>query len=989
MRHLPEKGRDRTMSDERDRDDPLPFGLGRLARRVGGLVEDVQAQVRRRTEGGLPPDPTRSARCRLDVSAHAEAVSAVAGADAESVAWGTFAARWAVVVASVEVALGVSGGSLAPLPDLAEAASREAPGPVRQVIDAARAALESSDPETALDVARRAVRHVDEAPAPFDRELTVLAVAARGLCRARAGDRMRALRDLEWAAERHPPMLAGPAGVALACARGRLLLDGARPSAARRALATTIDRSPSWDDAVAAEIATCVRGAVAGIRAFLAAAAADRRAVAARLDTLRALDSALGARVGADCALVLAHRLGVAAKDVADELGVSLVGLDPRRSALAELSGADPRRRPPPSEPMVFAELDPWRELAATRRGAARSAVLAEACHVAVRGGVRPSWLVEAVAADPVVSRWCTGRAVVRPRADEEDGREVPPAWHVPGVVDLASPLADPDLAASVDLLAAWSRRASDHEPPMTDGTWAAVHGAWWSHAGGSALPSFAVGDAIERLLPFGRALAAAAAYATGPAAQAARETSAAIAGAGEVARGAVRVVFAGGFSSGKSSLVDALCGRTVLPVGTLPTTSTICEVSTGSRDRATIVARDGSIRPVAVEDVEARLRNLDAEAVREIAYVAVELEGIPWSDLVLYDLPGFDALEPYHASLAQERLAAADVVVWVVPATTGISREDEARIANLVENGQHVIVAVNKIDVVAEADRPRLVAHVSERVPDGVRVVPVSAKEALDAVSQGAEPIEALDAFGRAFEHRVVAQGRAHKAAAARARLVAAARHAQAGLQPADAADDLGLEVARAALARFAGAAAAATSDLAEEVAAEWTRALLAAGLVRPGSSEIETPSAADLRYLAASAERRAADRSDVIAMALGLDVAEALRWAEAMLAGHLRAAFARLIGDRGEALCARLSAVAGSTEAELRRALAAAIAGVLADGVDDLEDRALVLEIPLRRWARLRSIGPVAPLLAAVAALAPATCDESAAPAGADVSA
>src|SRR4051812_35322878 len=61
----------------------------------------------------------------------------------------------------------------------------------------------------------------------------------------------------------------------------------------------------------------------------------------------------------------------------------------------------------------------------------------------------------------------------------------------------------------------------------------------------------------------------------------------------------ATRVTFAGCFNAGKSTLVNALLGETILASGDLPETGVLCEVRSGAVTEAQVTFRDGSVHPI------------------------------------------------------------------------------------------------------------------------------------------------------------------------------------------------------------------------------------------------------------------------------------------------------------------------------------------------------------------------------------------------------
>lgn len=130
----------------------------------------------------------------------------------------------------------------------------------------------------------------------------------------------------------------------------------------------------------------------------------------------------------------------------------------------------------------------------------------------------------------------------------------------------------------------------------------------------------------------------------------------------GSVLREGFRLAIVGRPNAGKSSLFNRLIGR----------------------DRAIVTAQPGTTRDPVAE--------------------RLEIAGIP---VELIDTAGLrtaeDEAESHGIAKSREAMAEADVVLLVVAANEGMLEEDLAAIANA--HGRRLIVVVNKIDLLAEAD--------------------------------------------------------------------------------------------------------------------------------------------------------------------------------------------------------------------------------------------------------------------------------------------
>jgi hypothetical protein len=151
-------------------------------------------------------------------------------------------------------------------------------------------------------------------------------------------------------------------------------------------------------------------------------------------------------------------------------------------------------------------------------------------------------------------------------------------------------------------------------------------------------------------------------------------------------------VVVVGGSRSGKTALVNALCGRAILPVG---------EGSTGQ-----VLIRSGP-EPLllAHRDHEDEPLELDPAALSEwlgtpnVVLDVQVADGLLPTGLVLLDTPAIDALDQRRRDRALEALQYADAVVLCLPAAGPLTSAELAVIDRITERVEDVMIAVTRID--------------------------------------------------------------------------------------------------------------------------------------------------------------------------------------------------------------------------------------------------------------------------------------------------
>ncbi|MFI5842515.1 dynamin family protein [Catenuloplanes sp. NPDC051500] len=131
------------------------------------------------------------------------------------------------------------------------------------------------------------------------------------------------------------------------------------------------------------------------------------------------------------------------------------------------------------------------------------------------------------------------------------------------------------------------------------------------------------------------------------------------------------RVAVIGEFSSGKTTLINALLGAEVFPVSARPTTSAAVRISYGARPEVRALFKDGSEWRSDSDDVLGALKHLTTGDDLAPQVTAVELRHparLLRDGLVIVDTPGTNA-EDGHSEIARQAVLDADAALIVLSA--------------------------------------------------------------------------------------------------------------------------------------------------------------------------------------------------------------------------------------------------------------------------------------------------------------------------------
>jgi GTP-binding protein EngB required for normal cell division len=259
-----------------------------------------------------------------------------------------------------------------------------------------------------------------------------------------------------------------------------------------------------------------------------------------------------------------------------------------------------------------------------------------------------------------------------------------------------------------------------------------------------------------------------------------------------------LRVLVAGEAKRGKSTLVNALLGRDVLPSGVTPLTAVTTTVRYGDDERAEVRFLDGhdEKHPLAVlPDLVTERGNPGNR--RRIAGVTVHVSApVLAGGVELVDTPGTGSVFEWDTQAAREALRSMDAAVFVLTADPPVSASERDLLGQVAGLSVTTFVVLNKADHLDEpglAEALEFTRQVLREAGYTGLVYPMSARAALGGADAG------FAAFEADFIAYLSARGASdlHASAVAQARRIAgslldevAVTRRVAGMRAGDAAD-------------------------------------------------------------------------------------------------------------------------------------------------------------------------------------------------------
>jgi ribosome biogenesis GTPase A len=163
-----------------------------------------------------------------------------------------------------------------------------------------------------------------------------------------------------------------------------------------------------------------------------------------------------------------------------------------------------------------------------------------------------------------------------------------------------------------------------------------------------------------------------------------------------------IDVAVLGQFKSGKSSFINSLIGKPVLPVGAIPVTTVITRLQYGERERAVVRTYDGKEFDIDLKDLNhytSETQNPSNE--KNVEMVDIELPHFEdYSGLRLVDTPGLGSIFKYHIETSENWLPEVGAALLAISADRPLAENDMQLIRELVRHTPRIVLLLTKADL-------------------------------------------------------------------------------------------------------------------------------------------------------------------------------------------------------------------------------------------------------------------------------------------------
>jgi GTP-binding protein EngB required for normal cell division len=205
-------------------------------------------------------------------------------------------------------------------------------------------------------------------------------------------------------------------------------------------------------------------------------------------------------------------------------------------------------------------------------------------------------------------------------------------------------------------------------------------------------------------------------------------------------------VAVLGRFKAGKSSFLNHLIGRDVLPVGVIPVTSVVTDVGLGTEDRAVVRFADGHKVQIPVRDIRQYVAEAENPLNRKhVAAVSVRLTALSrWPGLRFIDTPGLESAFAHNTEASIGWAPNVDVAVIAIGVDPPLSAHDIELIDMLLRYTPRVAILLTKVDVLEPKQLEEVIHYVrgqlTGRFEQDIPIYPYSTRSGFESLKRDVE---------------------------------------------------------------------------------------------------------------------------------------------------------------------------------------------------------------------------------------------------------
>lgn len=172
-----------------------------------------------------------------------------------------------------------------------------------------------------------------------------------------------------------------------------------------------------------------------------------------------------------------------------------------------------------------------------------------------------------------------------------------------------------------------------------------------------------------------------------------------------------------GQFKAGKSSFLNNIIGKAILPTGVIPVTSILTYIYYGLTERAYIDYKEGYSEEIHLNDIgDYVTEKQNPDNVKDVDKARIELPVMEkFKGLCLVDTPGIGSIFLNNSRTANENISFTSIAIVCISAERPLAETDLELISKLIHESYKVICLLTKVDLFTEEQTKEILAFMKK----------------------------------------------------------------------------------------------------------------------------------------------------------------------------------------------------------------------------------------------------------------------------------
>lgn len=223
-------------------------------------------------------------------------------------------------------------------------------------------------------------------------------------------------------------------------------------------------------------------------------------------------------------------------------------------------------------------------------------------------------------------------------------------------------------------------------------------------------------------------------------------------------------LVVLGQFKRGKTTFINAMLEKEILPSAPLPLTSVPTIVRYG-KTKCIVRFKSGESKEINIEEVPEYVTELkNPKNEKRVEEVIVYYPAKLLKQITIVDTPGIGSTHKHNTEVTLSFLPKCDVAVFITSVDPPITEAELEFLRNIKKHSDKIFFLLNKIDYFSKEEAEQMLEYVKnliqKEVGKEIKIYPLSAKKALEGKKEESlisEFEQALHAFLRKEKERVI----------------------------------------------------------------------------------------------------------------------------------------------------------------------------------------------------------------------------------------